>query len=71
MSNSKKRYMNGTSKIGLAIGAGLLGAMVAFSAPAAADEISDLQAENDALRSQVEGLARDLQKVRDAVQQNQ
>ncbi|MDP6475261.1 MAG: transposase [Alphaproteobacteria bacterium] len=38
---------------------------------AAADEISDLQAENDALKGQVEGLARDLQVLRDAVQQNQ
>ena len=42
-----------------------------LAAPAAADDISDLKAENAALKSQIEGLARDLQKLRDAVHQNE
>ena len=46
-------------------------AMIVAAAPAAADEISDLKAENAALKSQIEALARDLQRLRDDVHQNQ
>ncbi|MBT5675324.1 MAG: porin [Rhodospirillaceae bacterium] len=42
-----------------------------FAVPAAADEIADLKAENDALKGQVETLAGDLQVLRDAVMKNQ
>ena len=52
-------------------GAVILGSMVMFAVPAAADEIADLKAENDALKGQVETLAGDLQVLRDAVMKNQ
>jgi hypothetical protein len=48
--------------LGAAAGAALL-----IAAPAAADEISDLRAENAKLRDQIEALARDLQQLRDTV----
>ena len=56
---------------GFLMGAALVSAPLILAAPAAADDISDLKAENAALKEQIESLARDLQKLRDAVHQNE
>jgi hypothetical protein len=61
------------AKIGrtsLLLGAMALSAPMLMAQPAAADDISDLKAENATLKGQIESLARDLQQLRDAVQQN-
>jgi len=51
-------------------GAAALCVFILLSHAVAADDISDLKAENAALRSQIESLARDLQTLRDTVQRN-
>ena len=68
--------MNKPQILGTAIGmAAIIASGHAVAAdttsPVAADDISELKAENEALKDQIEGLARDLQKLRDAVQQNE
>ena len=57
-------------RAGLLLGAAALSTAILLPNPAAADDISDLKAENVALKDQIESLARDLQKLRDAVHQN-
>ena len=57
-------------RAGLLLGAMALSAPMLMAQPAAADDISDLKAENATLKGQIESLARDLQQLRDAVQQN-
>jgi len=59
------------TRAGLLLGAAMVSAPLILAAPAAADDISDLKAENSALKEQIESLARDLQKLRDAVHQNE
>ena len=69
---AKKKSAGGGRWTTPLLGAAALGtALMITAAPAAADEISDLQAENAALKSQIEALARDLQRLRDEVYQNQ
>ena len=59
------------SRAGLLMSVAMICAPILFAAPAAADDIADLKAENAALKEQIESLARDLQKLRDAVHQNE
>ena len=59
------------ARAGLMVGAAVISAPLILAAPAAADDISDLKAENAVLKNQIECLARDLQKLRDAVHQNE
>ena len=58
-------------RTGLLMSAAMVSAPLILAAPAAADDISDLKAENAALKEQIESLARHLQKQRDAVHQNE
>ena len=65
------RIINRIGSIFFLFSVGVLGVSVALSQPAAADDISDLKAENAALKNQIDNLAHDLQKLHDAVQQNE
>ena len=47
-------------RAGLLLGAAALSTAILLPNPAAADDISDLKAENVALKDQIESLARDL-----------
>ena len=68
-----KNYKNARriTRTGLLMGAAMISVPLILATPAAADDISDLKAENAALKNQIESLARDLQKLHDAVQQNE
>ena len=58
------------SRTSLLLGTAVIVAPMLLVQPAAADDISDLKAENAALKEQVDSLARNLQKLSDAVHQN-
>ena len=66
-----QKIARGIGRVGLLMGVAMVSAPLILAAPAAADDISDLKAENAALKEQIESLARDLQKLRDAVHQNE
>jgi len=66
----KNKIPTRIGRAGLLLGAMALSAPMLMAQPAAADDISDLKAENATLKGQIESLARDLQQLRDAVQQN-
>lgn len=68
--NLRNKASAGIGRAGLVLGAAALSAPILLAQPAAADDISDLKAENAALKDQIESLARDLQKLRDAVHRN-
>ena len=70
LSKKKNKAYARIGRAGLLLGAAALSAPILLAQPAAADDISDLKAENAALKEQIESLARDLQQLRDAVHQN-
>ncbi|MDA0231325.1 MAG: porin [Proteobacteria bacterium] len=59
------------ARAGLLMSAAIISAPLILAAPAAADDLSDIKAENAALKNQIESLARDLQELRDDVHQNE